>query len=78
MTNGDKMRELVCSDSTDEQIVNWGYMNRICVCDLPFEPEFTKMSAAVAEFEESPDYSSDEEKNFAAFLKREWEAEPNE
>ena len=77
MTNGDKMRELVGSDSTDEQIVGWGYMNRICVSDLPLEPEFAEMSAAVAEFEKSPDNGTDEEKNFELFLKREWR-EPND
>lgn len=75
MTNGDKMRELVSSDSKDSEIVRWAYMNRVYVSDLPFEEEFETMRTAVESFEKSEDYSDDETKNFVLFLKREWEGD---
>jgi hypothetical protein len=53
VTNHEKMISLVNSTATPEDIVDWAYMNRVCLADLPFEPQFTCMKASVDKFFEA-------------------------
>lgn len=53
MTNHEKMCLLVKSTATLRDIVDWAYMNRVCLADLPFEPEFAPMKASVDKFFET-------------------------
>lgn len=51
MTNLDKMKQLVGSEqATKEDIVQWAYMNRVLLADLPDEEEFTSMKNSVNQF----------------------------
>lgn len=70
MTNLEKMKELVGSNATKEQIVNWAYMNRITVMELAFEEEFIWLENSVNHFIEEYDYHSkdDEHDAWNAFL----------
>lgn len=53
MTNYEKMIALVASPATPKDIVDWAYINRICLVDLPSEPEFACMEASVDKFFET-------------------------
>ena len=50
MKNIDKMNELVGSEATIKQVVDWAYMNRVWLCDLPDEDEFQEMKFSVESF----------------------------
>ena len=43
MTNLEKMNQIVGSNSTKETVLQWAYMNRILLIDLPYEDEFQEM-----------------------------------
>ena len=71
MTNHEKMIALVKSSATPKDIIDWAYMNRVCLADLPFEPEFAPMKASVDKFFEthSPINDADgEERAWCEFL----------
>ena len=73
MTNAEKMRELVGTpDATEQQMLNWAYMNRVYVCDIPNEAEFVSMKASVDAFEASEEIGADEEDNMRRFLRAEY------
>jgi hypothetical protein len=50
MTNLEKMNELVNSDATKKQVIEWAYMNRIWLADLPEEKGFFEMQKSVDSF----------------------------
>jgi len=75
MTNLEKMNELVGSNATKEQVLEWAYMNRIIVEQLPEEPEFEVMDKSVENFCNSDFYKenfSDEYKIWDKFLDSEF------
>jgi hypothetical protein len=71
MTNLQKMNELVGTQTEKQKIINWAYMNRICVADLFEEVEFSQMENSVTSFVESDFYNEnfdDEMKLWNQFL----------
>ena len=71
MTNLEKMSQLVGSSADKETVVQWAYMNRVPLIDLPFEDEFVEMKASVDEFFKTHDPIQDqmgEKKNWEEFL----------
>lgn len=65
----EKMNELVESQATKEEIINWAYSNRIYVADIHLdEPRFEVLEATVESFLESEQYSGDEGESWDKFL----------
>lgn len=50
MKNIDKMRELVNSNASKEQIIEWAYLNRVWLDDLLIEPGFEEMQESIMHF----------------------------
>lgn len=53
MTNLEKMNELVASNATKEQIINWAYINSVPVSVLHLNSEFETMAYSVNLFMQS-------------------------
>jgi len=50
MTNLEKMNELVGAKADKKEIMQWAYMNRVLVDEIPEEKEFKSMKHSVAMF----------------------------
>ena len=72
MKNIDKMNELVGSDATTKQVVDWAYMNRVWLCDLQDEEDFKEMKASVKNFLSKETTLRDESEMWEDFLNSEF------
>ena len=83
MTNGDKMREVKSANSSDEQILNWAYMNRVYLIDLLGtldDPDFSCMEYSIKEFlKDNPDHVyGDQRAAWKDFLPAEYQEAAND
>lgn len=75
MTNLEKMIELVGSEASKKEVIDWAFMNNIYVAVLPLEEEFKEMKNSVLDFMDSNDFNDhlhDELKLWDLFLDREF------
>lgn len=77
MTNLEKMNQLVNEDASKQTIVNWAYMNRVWLCDLPYHKEFECMKSSVDSFIDAGEYGGDETENWNKFLDAEYVEKTN-
>ena len=75
MKNIDKMNELVGSRASVHQIMDWAYMNRVIVADLPDVEEFKEMKASVESFINNKEILRDEVEMWQDFLVSEFVAD---
>lgn len=73
----EKMNELVGSEATKDEVINWAYSNRIyVVCIHLDEPKFEALESTVEKFLESEQYSGDEHESWDKFLDFEFVEQP--
>jgi hypothetical protein len=75
VTNLEKMNEIVGENADKKKVIDWAYMNRVHVVDLPNVEPFEEMKNSVDDFYESEDFINnvdDEFKLWDKFLDRDF------